>query len=447
MFSNESESFKPLVENYIEIKKKIYFDYQLHNFNSTEETENQLYINKFKEFNNYNEFLKYFNSIEYPQIKYDYENYLMCDFIPEGTHVVFSTGVDFIKEYIVLNSGDRLRNNEIILPDEVFKNSKFNILAVDKPEYDITNLNPSHFEFIGLNKEFKPTKNWSSKKTKMHSEIYNINRNLLDSSNVSRIEVLLTIMEDKNKEKLIEIENIFPSKHREHLDEQVGLENLKQETISYFNKIMAFANKNTSSFIDLPKKELINIYVWRNGFTKRQTQNDVIKEYLGKTYIHPNRVPSNYGLYEFFNTAFNELLDPKRKISKKRLSRAIIYNSIVFDFFTNINDYVDDVRNLENNKLKIKNYNNQIEIDVEEFRNASRINTAHALLVYSFNYEQSLYNSALKLYRKELNYKFGDNFMNLSSEDIIKQDLFDFQKSEMIDKKTIDKVLVDLKLK
>lgn len=37
--------------------------------------------------------------------------------------------------------------------------------------------------------------------------------------------------------------------------------------------------------------------------------------------------------------------------------------------------------------------------------------------------------------------------MNLSSEDMIKQDLFDLQKSEMIDKKTINKVLEDLKFK
>ena len=462
LFSNESESFKPLVENYIEIKKKIYFDYQLHNFNSTEETENQSYINKFKKFDNYNEFLKYFNSIEYPQIKYDYENYLMCDFIPEGTHVVFSTSDSYFKEFIVLNSGGRLRNNEIVLPNEILKDSKYNLLVVDKPKYDILNLNPSHFEFIGLRNDYESTENIYSEKNKMFSAIYNTNRNLMDKghkdyrldydseldfSNVSRIKVLLTYMEDKNEEKLIEIENIFPSKRREYIDEQVGLENLLQESMSYFNKIMAFAKKDTSSFIDLPKKELINIYSWRNGFTERQTENDLIKEYLGKTSIYPNRVPSNYELFDFFNTAFNELLDPKRKVSKERLSRAIIYNSIVFDFFKNINEYVDDVRNLENNKLKIKNYNGQIEINIDEFRNASRINTAHALLVYSFKYEKSLYSSALKLYRKELKYKFGESFMNLSSEDMIKQDLFDFQKSEMIDEKTKNKVLEDLKFK
>ncbi|WP_296636169.1 hypothetical protein [Polaribacter sp.] len=132
------------------------------------------------------------------------------------------------------------------------------------------------------------------------------------------------------------------------------------------------------------------------------------------------------------------------KISKERLSRAIIYNSIVFDFFKNINDYVDDVRNLKNNKLKII-AGSEFEVDVEEFKNASRINTSHALLVYSYNYETSLYNRAIKLYKENIEYKFGDTFKNLSSEEMIKQDLDSFLELGLIDEKNKKKVLKDLK--
>lgn len=462
LFSNDFELFKPLVENYIEIKKKIYFDFQLHNFNSTKEIENQLYINKFEEFNNYDEFIKYFNSIEYPPVKYDFNNYLVCDFIPEGTQVSFSTSDTYFKEYIVINSGGKLRNNEIVLPDKVSKNSKFNLVFVD-PEREIRFVNPSHFEFIGLNKDYKDTdtENWHSKKNKMWSAIYHINRNLmdkdhidyrwdfdtgLDSLNISRIEVLLEYMKEKNEEELIEIENIFPSKRKEYLDDQLKKEKIKkqellrqenliQETNSYLNKLMAFVEKDVFSYIDLPTNELIDIYRWRNGLKEHLSENG-----------RPVEGASNYELFEFFNTAFNELANPEKKISKERLSRAIIYNSIVFDFFNNINDYIDNENTLEKNKLTIQRpyYLNSFEIDVEEFRNASRINTAHSLLVYSVNYDKSLFNKAMELYSRELMYKFGDSFLNLSSEDMIKVDLNDFIELGLIDEITKNKVLENL---
>lgn len=71
---NNFEQFKTIVNNYIQRKKKIFFDYMLLNHPNDE-----LYLKKFKKFIDYNEFLNYFNSIVYPEVKYDYDNYLICD--------------------------------------------------------------------------------------------------------------------------------------------------------------------------------------------------------------------------------------------------------------------------------------------------------------------------------------------------------------------------------
>jgi len=160
-------------------------------------------------------------------------------------------------------------------------------------------------------------------------------------------------------------------------------------------------------------------------------------------------LPSRRRNYEFFNTAFEELVDTETEVSRERLSRAIINNSIVFDFYNNIEENINDNNNYKNNRLKIFNYYGAFlsEIDVEEFKNTSKINTAHAFLVYSFNYEKSLYKTALNLYKKNITYKFGENFMNLSSKEMIKVDLNDFQKLGLIDEKTKNKVLVDLSVK
>ena len=109
---NDFEQFKPIVKNYIQRKKKIYFDYQLHNHPNDE-----LYLKKFKKFSDYNEFLNYFNSIEYPEVKYDYDNYLICDFLPTGTHVVFSKNSSEYQEYIVVNSEGNLIDKQIFALD------------------------------------------------------------------------------------------------------------------------------------------------------------------------------------------------------------------------------------------------------------------------------------------------------------------------------------------
>ena len=435
-FSNDFEEFKTIVKNYIQRKKEIYFDYQLHNHPN-----NELYLKKFEKFSDYNDFLNYFNSIEYSKVNIDYDNYLICDFIPNGTHVVFSKSSSEYKEYIIVNSEGKLSDNQIVVHNKPFKISENNYLVVDDPTYEILDLTPSHFDFIGLNYKFNSIDNWGSIMDKMFNSIYNANRNImnpshedyswdyesgLDSLNISRIEALLTYLELKNKEKLKEIEELFPSKHQEYLNEQIRLENLLKETNSYFYKLFDFIKIDTSLFFNLSKNELIEIYSWRNGLTKLQTDNG-----------YPKQRANNDQLHEFFNTAFMELADPKRKVSKERLSRAIIYNTIVFDFYYE--------HNYKNNKLKIwLNEGGFIEIDVEQFKNASKINTAHAFLVYSFNYEKSLYETALKLYKKNIKYKFGENFMNLSSKEIIKVDLNDFQEKGLIDKSTKEKVFSGL---
>ncbi len=431
---NDFKQFKTIVKNYIQRKKKIYFDYQLHNHPNDE-----LYLKKFKKFSDYNEFLNYFNSNVYPEVKYDYDNYLICDFLPTGTHVVFSKNSSEYQEYIVVNSEGNLIDKQIAVYNEPFKISENNYLVVDHPKYDILDLTPSHFSFIDLHSD-----------SRMHFDIYHANRHIMqshedyfwgyksehDSLNISRIEALLTYLELKNKEKLKEIEELFPSKHQEYLKEQIRLENLLKETNSYFYKLFDFATVDTSLFFNLSNNELVEIYSWRNGLTKLQTDNGYAK-----------RRVSNYELYEFFNTAFEELVSTEKEVSRERLSRAIIYNSIVFDFFYNIKENIVFKSNYKKNKLKILLVGGRvIEIDVEEFKNASRINTAHAFLVYSFNYEKSLYKIALKLYKKNIKYKFGENFMNLSSKEVIKSDLNDFVEKGLIDKLTKEKVISELGL-
>ena len=153
---------------------------------------------------------------------------------------------------------------------------------------------------------------------------------------------MLTYLELKNKKKLKEIEELFPSKHQEYLKEQIRLENLLKETNSYFYKLFDFATVDTSLFFNLSNNELVEIYSWRIGLTKLQTDNGYAK-----------RRVSNYELYEFFNTAFEELVSTETEVSRERLSRAIIYNSIVFDFFYNIKENIVFKSNYKKNKLQI----------------------------------------------------------------------------------------------
>jgi hypothetical protein len=243
-----------------------------------------------------------------------------------------------------------------------------------------------------------------------------------DSSNNSRISLLLSFMNSEIEDKLNEIQLVFPEKKAAYKLQQE--ENLRRAAVreEFYENLFFFYNGDVTQLLNLSEGDLERIMNWR----KRAT-DDV--------------------LLDFFNTAFKELVefDPRGHYKDENISRALIYNTIVFEYFRNIEGYYQEPNEYLNDTLKLLYDSDQYySLYAKEYENAARINTAHAFLVYGFNFGNTDYKTALKLYKMNLNYKFGEGFNSLTSKEMIATDLHDLVDLGLIDEKLMNYVLSGL---
>lgn len=410
----EKNQLKDLVNSYVDNKANIYFQYELLKYNTLGNIKVENYIDKYEKFEDFEEFKEFWDNLDYPSLSYNYENFILCDFIPEGTHVVVCGNDSILKEFIVVNSKGLLNQNELALLNEILDVKSLKYVVVDEPYRDILDMVPSHFAFLDSD-------HGSLLSSQMESVINHMKVPLIPSNN-SRISELLSSMNTEIEEKLNSIQLLFP--------EQTAAFKLRQEEErrqvtarkEFYENLFFFYNGDVTQLLNLSEGDLEHIMNWR----KRAT-DDV--------------------LLDFFNTAFNELVefDPRGYYKDENISRALIYNTIVFEYYRNIEDYYQEPNEYSNDTLKLLFENDQYySLYAKEYENAARINTAHAFLVYGFNFGKTDYKTALKLYKMNLNYKFGENFNFLTSKEMIAADLRDLVNLGLIDEKLRDYVIGSL---
>jgi TolB-like protein len=421
--------FRGLVESYIDINARIYFQYELLHHNTMGSLDVEKFMTKYERFEDFIEFKEYWDKLDYPSIQYNYEDFLICDFIPEGTHVVICCDDNMIKELITVNSKGLLKQYELALINDMLDVTSVKYIVVDKPKFEILNLVPSHFEFLHSD-------SGSLLSQSMESAIYHSNRKIMEntshlfydynnvssSSDNSRIGILLSYMNSKIEEKLNEIQLAFPEKKAAYKLKQEESRRRVAAREEFYDNLFFFYNGDVTQLLNLSEGDLEHIMNWR----KRAT-DDV--------------------LLDFFNTAFNELVefDPTGHYKVENISRALIYNAIVFEYYRNIDGYYQEPNEYNNDTLKLFFENDQYySLYTKEYENAARINTAHAFLVYGFNFGKTDYQTALKLYKMNLNYKFGESFNSLTSKEMIAADLHDLVDLGLIDEKLRNYVIGSL---
>jgi len=407
--------FRGLIKSYVDNIARIYFQYESLHHNAIGNLAVEKFISKYETFEDFIEFKDYWEKFDYPSIQYNYDNFIFCDFIPEGTHVVVCGDENILKELIVVNSKGLLQQFELALYDEILDFKSVKYMVVDQPEFEILDLVPSHFSFLDSDKGLLLS-------SQMESAIYHMNRGMSYSQNDSRIGQLLSSMNSKIEVKLNEIQLAFPEKKAAYKIQQE--ENLRRAAVreEFYENLFFFYKGDVTQLLNLSEGDLEHIMNWR----KRAT-DDV--------------------LLDFFNTAFNQLVefDPGGHYKDENISRALIYNTIVYEYYRNIESYYQEPNEYLNDTLKLLFDNDQYySLYAKEYENAARINTAHAFLVYGFNFGKTDYKTALKLYKMNLNYKFGESFNSLTSKEMIAADLHDLVNLGLIDEKLMNYVLSGL---
>ena len=422
--------FLGLIKSYVDNIARIYFQYELLHHDAIGNLAVEKFISKYETFEDFVEFKDYWEKLDYPSIQYNYDNYILCDFIPEGTHVALCGEDKVRKEFIVVNSRGLLEQDKIAFLNDLLDVNSIKYIVVDKPEFEILDLVPSHFAFLESDEGLFVNQ-------RMNSAIYHLNRGIIqnpghpffydydngsDPSNNSRISLLLSFMNSEIEDKLNEIQLVFPEKKAAYKLQQE--ENLRRAAVreEFYENLFFFYKGDLTQLLNLSEGDLEHIMNWR----KRAT-DDV--------------------LLDFFNTAVNQLVefDPGGYYKDENISRALIYNTIVYEYYRNIEGYYQEPNEYLNDTLKLLFDNDQYySLYAKEYENAARINTAHAFLVYGFNFGNTDYKTALKLYKMNLNYKFGEGFNSLTGKEMIATDLHDLVDLGLIDEKLMNYVLSDL---
>ena len=412
----DKKQLQDLIESYIENKANTYFQFELLKYNTLGNITVEDFINKYEKYVDFNEFKENWDNIDYPSLSYNYENFILCDIIPEGTHVVVCGDDSILREFIVVNSKGLLNQNELAFFNEILDVKSIKYVVVDEPEWEILDLVPSHFAFLDSD-------HGSLLSPQMESVIYHMNREVpLFPSNNSRISELLSSMNTEIEQKLNSIQVLFPEQRAAFLLRKEEERRRAAAREEFYENLFFFYKGDVTQLLNLSEGDLEHIMNWR----KRAT-DDV--------------------LLDFFNTAFNELVefDPRGQYNDENISRALIYNTIVFEYYRNIEDYYQEPNEYSNDTLKLLFENDQYySLYAKEYENAARINTAHAFLVYEFNFGKTDYKTALKLYKMNLNYKFGENFKFLTSKEMIAADLNDLVELGLIDETLRDYVIGNL---